>query len=310
MDYSIVVPVFKAEATLPELYRRLVATMAELGRPFELIFVDDNSPDGSWELLRSLRDDDSRVRCYQLMRNYGQQNATMCGMRQARGRFIITLDDDLQNPPEEIPLLLAELEKGYDVVYAVYDLKRHGWYRRLGSRLVNKFFTWTFPSWGPVSAFRALRTELAQRIFGYDLNFTHLNGLMAWYTDRVSRVVVRHDPRGQGRSGYTFGRLLGLSINLMTNFSLRPLQVATYVGLLFATIGFGMGAYFILKKWALDIPVNGFTAIIVSISFFSGMILVFLGIIGEYLGRIHMNINRKPQFSIRPEAGHPPDESS
>ena len=308
--YSAVVPVYNAESTLIELHRRIVETLEKLGVPFELIFIDDNSDDGSWEILRSLRDCDARVRCYQLMRNFGQQNATMCGFRQACGRILVSLDDDLQNPPEEIPLLLAELEQGYDVVFGVYELKRHGLYRRLGSWLINKFYAWTFRTRGRVSAFRALRAELAERLLDYDLNFTYINGLIAWYTERVSRVVVRHESRNLGQSGYTLRRLLNLSTNMMTNFSLLPLQIATCAGLLFASVGFVLGATFVVRKLAYGSAVSGFTAIIVSISFFSGMILLFLGIIGEYVGRIHMNINRKPQFSIRPEEDHDERSSS
>jgi undecaprenyl-phosphate 4-deoxy-4-formamido-L-arabinose transferase len=299
--YSVVVPVYNAEETLEELVLRITQTFAKLNETYELLFIDDNSKDRSWEILRSLRERHPEIRCYQLMRNYGQQNATMCGFRQAKGRYIITLDDDLQNPPEEIPSLIKELEKDYDVVFGVYESKKHGRYRRLGSLMINKFYALTFKTKGRVSAFRILRTDLAKKILEYDLNFSYINGLIAWYTDRVSRIYVQHQPRPQGRSGYTFRKLLNLSINMMTNFSLLPLQIASYVGVLFASAGFIIGVYFVVKRVLFGSNVSGFTAIIVSISFFSGMILFFLGIIGEYIGRIHLNINRRPQYSIRQE---------
>jgi undecaprenyl-phosphate 4-deoxy-4-formamido-L-arabinose transferase len=225
----------------------------------------------------------------------------MCGFRQAIGRYIITLDDDLQNPPEEIPSLIAELEKGYDVVFGIYESKKHRRYRRWGSWMINKFYSLTFKTKGRVSAFRLLNSDLAKNILEYDLNFSYINGLIAWYTDRVSRIYVQHQPRPQGRSGYTFRKLLALSINMMTNFSLLPLQIASYAGALFASAGFLIGAYFAVKRVLFGSSVSGFTAIIVSISFFSGMILFFLGILGEYIGRIHLNINRRPQYSIRQE---------
>ena len=299
--YSVVVPVYNAEETLEELVSRLKQMFAKLNETYELVFIDDNSKDRSWEILRSLRERHPEIRCYQLMRNYGQQNATMCGFRQAKGRYIITLDDDLQNPPEEIPSLITELEKGYDVVFGVYESKKHGRYRRLGSLMINKFYALTFKTRGRVSAFRILRSDLAKKILEYDLNFSYINGLIAWYTDRVSQIYVQHRPRPQGRSGYTLRKLLPLSINMMTNFSLLPLQIASYAGVLFASAGFIIGVYFAVKRVVFGSNVSGFTAIIVSISFFSGMILFFLGIIGEYIGRIHLNINRRPQYSIRQE---------
>jgi glycosyltransferase involved in cell wall biosynthesis len=300
-EYSVVVPVYNAEETLEELVLRLAQTFAKLNVSYELVFIDDNSPDRSWEILRSLRERHAEIRCYQLMRNYGQQNATMCGFRQAKGRYIITLDDDLQNPPEEIPALITELKKGYDVVFGVYESKKHGRYRRLGSWMINKFYVLTFKTKGRVSAFRILRSDLAKRLLEYDLNFSYINGLIAWYTDRVSRIYVPHQPRPQGRSGYTFRKLLVLSINMMTNFSLLPLQIASYTGVLFASTGFIIGVYFAVKRVLFGSIVSGFSAIMVSISFFSGMILLFLGILGEYIGRIHLNINRRPQYSIRQE---------
>jgi undecaprenyl-phosphate 4-deoxy-4-formamido-L-arabinose transferase len=299
--YSVVVPVYNAEETLEELVSRLAQTFEKLNETYELIFIDDNSHDRSWEILRSLRERHPGIRCYQLMRNYGQQNATMCGFRQAKGRYIITLDDDLQNPPEEIPALITELEEGYDVVFGIYKSKKHGRYRRWGSWMINKFYALTFKSRGRVSAFRILRSELAKIILEYDLNFSYINGLIAWYTDRVSQIYVQHKPRPQGRSGYSFRKLLTLSINMMTNFSLLPLQIASYAGILFASAGFIIGVFFAVRRVLFGSDFSGFTAIIVSISFFSGMILFFLGIIGEYIGRIHLNINRRPQYSIRQE---------
>jgi glycosyltransferase involved in cell wall biosynthesis len=299
--YSVVVPVYNAEDSLEELVSRLVRTFEKINKSYELIFIDDNSNDRSWEILRSLREKHPEVRCYELMRNYGQQNATMCGFRLAKGRYVLTLDDDLQNPPEEIPSLITELEKGYDVVFGVYESKKHGRYRRLGSWLINKFYTLTFKSEGRVSAFRILHSELVKKILDYDLNFTYINGLISWYTDRISRVHVEHQDRPQGRSGYTLGKLLALSINMMTNFSLLPLQIASIAGLLFASAGFIFGLFFGVRRLLFGTNVSGFPAIIVSISFFSGMILFFLGVIGEYIGRIHLNINRRPQYSIRRE---------
>ena len=299
IQYSVVVPVFNGEKTLEELTVRLRNVLREMGTTYELIFVDDNSSDKSWDVIHSMREKHAWIRGFRLSRNYGQQNATMCGLKEARGEFIITLDDDLQNPPEEIPALIAEIQNGYDVVFGVNNDKKHPKYRLLGSRIINKFYAWTFNTQGRVSAFRILRRDLVERILDYDLNYTYINGLIAWYTKRVSQVEVEHEVRSQGRSGYNLKKLFALSLNMITNFSLLPLQIASISGLLFVSIGFIMGAFFAVKRLFFGSNVSGFTAIIASISFFSGMILFCLGIIGEYLGRIHLNINRKPQYSIR-----------
>jgi len=301
LEYSIVIPVFNAEKNLEELAIRLKKVLDRLNESYELIFIDDNSSDRSWEILRSFRDKDIRIKCFQMMRNFGQQNATMCGLRQARGRFIITMDDDLQHPPEEIPALIAEIKQGYDVVFGVPSSKKSRLHRRLGSWLTMKFYSWTFRIKGKGSAFRIIRSELAKQVLSYDLNYTYINGLIAWYTTRISQVTVSHQSRVHGKSGYTLSRLFALSFNMITNFSLLPLQIATMAGFLFALLGFLIGIFFIVKKLAFGTPVSGFTAIIASISFFSGMILLFLGIIGEYLGRIHQNISRKPQYITRQE---------
>ena len=301
MVYSVVIPVYNGENTLEELTSRLSKVMDSLEQPYELIFIDDSSRDNSWNVLSTLRHKNLHLKCFRLMRKYGQQNATMCGFMKAEGKYVITLDDDLQNPPEAIPELIEEIQKGFDVVFGIYEHKKHRLYRRWGSHLVNKFYALTFQSEHRVSAFRIMRAELSKNILDYDLNYTYINGLLSWYTDRISHVIIPHRDRATGKSGYSFKKLLALSLNMMTNFSILPLQIASLAGILFSCFGFGMGVFFVIKRLLLGSSVSGFTALMASISFFSGVILFFLGIIGEYLGRIHLNINRKPQFCIREE---------
>jgi len=307
MVYSVVIPVYNGENTLEELTIRISKVMDSLEPPYEIIFIDDSSRDHSWNVLSTLRQKHPHLRCFRLTRNYGQQNATMCGFMKATGKYVITLDDDLQNPPETIPALIEEIQKGFDVVFGIYEHKKHRLYRRWGANLVNKFYALTFKSEHRVSAFRIMRSELSKSILDYDLNYTYINGLLSWYTDRISHVLVPHKDRAIGKSGYTIKKLLALSLNVMTNFSILPLQIASLVGILFSCLGFGMGVFFVIKRLLLGSSVSGFTALIASISFFSGMILFFLGIIGEYLGRIHLNINHKPQFCIREEHEKPTD---
>jgi undecaprenyl-phosphate 4-deoxy-4-formamido-L-arabinose transferase len=238
------------------------------------------------------------------MRNFGQHNALMCGLRHATGRCIVTLDDDLQNPPEEIPKLLEAVEKGEcDLVYGVYESKKHVRWRNMGSRIVNTFFRVVFKSPVTVTSFRAIRQELVAAALSYNLNFTYLDGLFAWNTQRVGQVAVEHRERCDGRSGYSLSKLLHLALNLFTNFSLIPLQAVSVIGLLAATGGIATGIYYLVLFLTAKITVPGFASIITAVLVLGGIQLLALGMIGEYLGRVHLNINRKPQYTIREVRG-------
>jgi glycosyltransferase involved in cell wall biosynthesis len=298
---SVVVPVYKSRETLNELADRVVRTFATIGSKFELVFVDDDSHDCSWNAIYQLSEElPSQVVAIRLMRNFGQHNALMCGFRHAQGQFIITMDDDLQNPPEEIPKLLAAIrEGGYDLVYGVPIEKQHAFGRNLGSRLVNWFFRIVFRIPVTVTSFRVIRRELLDAILTYNLNFTYIDGLLAWNTQRVGQVTVEHHPRKTGRSGYSLGKLLTLAFNLFTNFSLIPLQVASGIGLVAAVLGLLTGAYYLVQALFSTIAVPGYASIIVAVLTLGGLQLLALGVIGEYVGRLHLNVNRKPQYTVR-----------
>ncbi len=298
---SLVIPVYRSRETLEPLMQRIDATMTAIGRDYEVVFVDDASPDDSWQVLLRLQSRyPERMTVVQLMRNFGQHNALMCGLRQVRGRIVVTLDDDLQNPPEEIPRLLKALESGgYDLVYGVPVQKQHSPGRRLGSWVVNAFFRLVFRTTARVTSFRALRRELVETVLDYDLNFTFLDGLFAWNTQRIGQTEVEHHPREQGRSGYSLAKLLTLALNLFTNFSLLPLQLASGLGFGAAAAGLLLGLYYLTLALLQNIAVPGYASIIVAVLVLGGLQLLAIGVIGEYIGRMHLNVNRKPQYSIR-----------
>jgi undecaprenyl-phosphate 4-deoxy-4-formamido-L-arabinose transferase len=305
MDLSVVIPVYRSATTLPELVGRLLDVLDAAAPSSEIVLVDDGSPDESWRVLHALRrQHPDRLIAVRLMRNYGQHNALMCGFRHARGRVVVTLDDDLQNPPEEIPRLLDALHSAdLDLVYGVPDVKRHAGWRNLGSALVTGFYRLVFRSPVRISAFRAIRRELLQTIFAYDLNFTFVDGLLAWNTQRVGQVAVAHHPRARGRSGYSLGRLAALALNLFTNFSLLPLQLVSACGLLTALGGLATAGYYLVQYLRANISVPGYASTIVAILVLGGVQLLALGIMGEYLGRLHLNVNRKPQYFERQVLG-------
>ncbi|MHB8971963.1 MAG: glycosyltransferase family 2 protein [Pirellulaceae bacterium] len=301
IEASIVVPVYNSADTLHELVRRTIAILDGLFSSYEIILVDDGSADRSWQVLRELQaKHPGHLVVIQLMRNFGQHNALMCGLRHVRGRLVVTMDDDLQTPPEEIPKLVRRIEDGqFDLVYARYESKQHGLWRNMGSGLVTLFYRIVFRSRVKVTSFRIMRRELSDKILSYDLNFTYLDGLLAWNTQSIDDVAVEHHARASGRSGYSLAKLVILAMNLFTNFSLFPLQIVSLIGFVFALFGFTLGTYYIFRAVFRLIEVPGYASIIVSIFVLGGAQLLALGVLGEYLGRLHLNVNRKPQYGIR-----------
>ena len=302
VDLSVVIPVYNSAPTLEALAERLSRVCDGLGVSWEVVFIDDNSRDESWQTLLKLRQRDPvRTTIVQLMRNFGQHNALMCGFHHARGRFIATLDDDLQNPPEEIPRLLEAIQsRELDLIYGSIDgPKQHGVLRNLGSKLINRFGQFVFQTSVTGSSYRIIRRELVQSILTYQLNYTFIDGLLAWNSQRIGALPVLHHERAAGTSGYSFRRLVLHAVNLLTNFSLIPLQVVSLLGTTAAAAGFALGLWFVLAHFLGWITVSGYASLIVTILILGGVQLLSLGVMGEYLGRVHLNINRKPQFVVR-----------
>lgn len=298
---SIVVPVYNSARTLAQLHLRLTAVLSPLGKNYEIILVDDGSRDESWAELEALRAcDPAHIVAVQLMRNYGQHNALMCGLSIARGAHVITMDDDLQNPPEEIPRMLAHIEQNcLDLVYGCPNDRKHAGWRNLGSAIVWHFYRTVFRNPVTPTPFRVMRHQLARSVQFYDLNFTYLDGLLAWCTSRIGAVEVAHHARVEGRSNYSISKLLGLALNLYTNFSLLPLQLVSGIGFLTAFSGFLLGGYYLFQSLVSNIAVPGFASTIIAVLILGGVQLLALGVIGEYVGRLHLNVNRKPQFVVR-----------
>jgi glycosyltransferase involved in cell wall biosynthesis len=297
---SVVVPVFRSQDSLRELHRRLVGVL-ELHVPeFEIIMVEDCGGDLSWDVIRELATTDCRVIGLQLSRNYGQHNALLCGIRMARGDIVVTLDDDLQNPPEEIPALLAKLKEGYDVVYGRPRQEQHGFLRDAASRITKIALQSAMgaETASQVSAFRAFRTRLRESFEAYRSPTVNIDVLLTWGTTRFSSVVVRHDERSVGVSGYTLRKLINHALNMMTGFSTLPLQMASVMGFIFALFGFGLLLYLLGRYLAFGSVVPGFTFLASIIVIFSGVQLFALGIFGEYLARMHFRSMERPPYTI------------
>ena len=297
---SVVIPVYNSAETLPELNHRLELVLENLvGPQHEIIYINDSSVDPSWSRLKKIASQNDKVIAINLTRNFGQHNAIMCGFAQARGRFVVTIDDDLQIPPEEIPKIFEHIQSGYDVVYGVYGQKQHTAFRNFSSRLIQYAYRRTFDLNIGITSFRIIRQEIVQFMLSYEKSFTYIDGLLAWFTQNIGNVSVEHQKRKVGTSGYSLKNLIILALNMMTNFSIVPLQLASLTGFVFSLVGFFLGSYFLLKKIFWGIPVSGFSSIIVAITMFSGVQLLTIGILGEYIGRIHINVSKRPQYAIK-----------
>ncbi|HEY3417618.1 MAG TPA: glycosyltransferase family 2 protein [Armatimonadota bacterium] len=299
---SVIVPVYNSEGTLPALIDRLRVVLADAVPCFEVILVDDGSRDRSWPVVEELSAQFPWVRGIHLARNYGQHNALLCGIRTARYTVTVTIDDDLQNPPEEIPRLLAVLGDGYDVVYGTPEREQHGLWRDLASRMTKLALQNAMgqETARKVSAFRAFRTRVRAAFTSYQNPFVSIDVLLTWGTTRFTALPVAHRPRTIGTSNYTLRKLVVHALNMVTGFSTLPLQLASVLGFLMTLFGVGVLIYVLINylRQHGNVPVAGFTFLASIISIFSGAQLLALGIIGEYLARMHFRMLERPSYVV------------
>jgi glycosyltransferase involved in cell wall biosynthesis len=297
---SIVIPVYNGAGSITELVGALEELAIEGGH--EIVLVNDGSPDNSLEVCSALvKEARVPITLVNLARNYGEHNAVMAGLRHASGAHVITMDDDLQNPPEEVERLLAfAQETGKDVIYTYYDDKQHAAWRNLGSRFTNWVadFVLEKPKGLYLSSFRCMSAFVVNEITRYEGPFPYIDGLILQVTHDIGRLMVRHLPRAAGRSNYTLRRLLRLWMSMFVNFSVMPLRISTIAG--FALSGLGaLGGAMAIAEALLYSPPAGWASLMAAVLLLSGVQLVILGIVGEYLGRLYLTANRKPQSVIR-----------
>ena len=301
---SVVIPVYRAEATLETLYRQLVETLPALAADYEIIFVEDCGKDGSWAVISRLAAADPKVRGLRMSRNYGQHNALLAGIRLARHDLILTMDDDLQHPVTEIATLLAKLGDN-DVVYGAPLKEQHGLLRNLASRLTKIALAEAMgaETARSVSAFRIFRTRLRDGFADYRSPFVSIDVLLTWTTSAFTAVRVKHTPRTEGVSGYTLRKLIQHAVNLMTGFTTLPLQVASVVGFAFVLFGFVILGVVLLNYLIRGGVVPGFASVASLIVIFSGAQLFALGVIGEYLARMHFRTMDRPTYVVAETLG-------
>ncbi len=310
---SVVIPVYNGSETLAPLAEQLAVVLPQISDRFEVIMVNDGSPDDSWRVISHLRQQYPWLRGVNLMRNYGQHNATLCGVREARCEVTVTMDDDLQHPPEEIPSLVAKLRDGFDVVYGIPQKRPHSWWRNGFSVLIKRLLAQVMGirTIRDIGAFRAFRTRLRQAFANYGNPNVILDVLLSWGTSRFATVTVNEKPREVGQSNYNFLKLFRVAMVVLTGFSTVPLRLASMLGFGFTLFGVIIFLYvFIVTLSQGSLP--GFPFLASIISLFSGTQLFALGIIGEYLARVFDRSMDHPAYVIDEETSngqaHPIDE--
>lgn len=297
---SVIIPVYNGAETIIPLTERLLKVLPDLFEFYEIILVDDCSPDNSWNVLKDLREKNPNVvRSIHLARNFGQHNATLCGIRAARYEICITMDDDLQHPPEQLPLLIEELNKGYDVVYAIPKKLPHSWWRNLGSKMTKLILSkiMGIPI-REIGAFRVFRTYLRDAFADYRSPEVYIDPLLAWGTKNFSHVLVEEDKREIGESNYSFAKLVKASLLILTGYSTAPLRFSSMLGFLFMLFGFAILIYVLVITITLG-STPGFPFLASIISIFAGVQLFTLGIIGEYLARVYDRASDRPPYVVR-----------
>lgn len=287
MTCSVVIPVYRGEATLALLVEQLSRVLPSVSTSYEAILVNDGSPDDSWTVIEGLAKTYPWVRGIALMRNYGQENATLCGIRAACYDVIVTMDDDLQHDPMELPKLLAKLDEGYDVVYGVPRFRRQQWWKSISSDIVKRVISSLIgsPAIRGISSYKAFRGHLKQAFASIASPDVQIDVLLSWATTRFASVQIEEAPRAQGRSNYSVMKLIKVSLLVMTNYTTIPLRFASMLGFVFTLIGLFVLIYVVVVYFTAG-SIPGFSFLASAITIFSGVQLFALGIIGEYLARI------------------------
>ena len=304
---SILIPVYNSENTIDKVVEGLINDLGSLYK-LEIILVNDNSADTSEEVCISLFEKHKEiVKFFSLSKNVGEHNAVMAGMNKVTGDYVVIMDDDFQNPTSEVLKLVEKiLADKCDVVYSYYEEKKHSFFRNAGSWFNDKAANLMLkkPADLYLSSFKLLNKFLVKEIIKYQAPFPYIDGIILQITDNIGKVKVEHASRTEGRSGYTLKKLISLWLNMFTNYSILPLRVSIILGLILASFGFIVGVIFVIEKFLDPTVPLGFTSLFVSISIFGGVQLIMLGMAGEYIGRIFLSLNKKPQFTIRKTYEH------
>ena len=311
IDVSVVVPVYGGSAALAELCERVAAAMSAAGYRHELILVDDRGQNEAWPIIRSLAERHSEVVGLRLGRNFGQHAATICGIEHARGTWVVTMDDDLEHPPEAIATLVAAGDEEHPLVYGVFAQRTHAGYRNLSSELMRRTLKHAFPDLNEhYTSFRAIHASLAKHLPGFGLSKPYIDGMLSWMTSSVRTMEVTHSERRHGKSTYTLRKLLSLALNIFVTFSHLPLRIASYSGAVLAMVSFVYLMYVLYGRFSGSITNPGYTSLMSVVLLACGIQLLILGVIGEYIGRLMGAAYRKPVYLVESRIGGLPSDAA
>ncbi len=298
---SFVIPCYRSEKTVSNVVERIIETVQKDGRfDYEIICVNDYSPDNTYQVLKKLAVN-PKIKVINFSRNFGQHSALMAGFHYVSGDYIVCMDDDGQNPPEEMFKLIDKIEEGYDLVSAKYVHKKHSLFRRLGSKVSFAMSSYLVgkPKDIDLNSYYVVKRYVIDEVIKYDNPYPFVHGLILRITRNMANVVIDHKDREVGKSGYNLKKLIGLWMNGFTAFSEKPLRLASVIGVLCAFFGFVYAVVIVVRKFVHPEIMLGYSSIMAAILFFSGIIMLFLGLLGEYIGRMYISINNAPQFAIK-----------
>ena len=304
IDISIVTPVYNSENNLVELHKQIRHTLVDL--KFELILVNDQSKDNSWKVIEKLTQEFTNIIGINLRKNSGQDNAIFAGIQYAKGNYIVIIDDDLQHSPRDIIKLYEEVKKGYDVCYANFENKKQALWKNIGSWLNGKMAEIIIakPKDIYLSPFKIIKKDIIDEVKSTNYLYPYIDGIIFSITNNITQIDAKHYDRFSGVSNYTLLESIKVFMKLATGFSVFPLRVASFMGVLTSICGFILGLYFIIEYFLISASPEGWTSMIVIVLFLGGIILISLGIVGEYLGRIYLSINKKKSYSVKKELNY------
>lgn len=303
---SFVIPCYRSERTIEMVVREITDAMKEMNDfSYEVILVNDASPDNVWQIIKALSETDQHIVGVNLAKNFGQHSALMAGYHFVTGDIVVSLDDDGQTPADEAPKLIQKICEGYDVVYARYKKNMESPFRRFGSKVNSKMAEYMIgkPKNIAIQSYYAARRFVVDEIIKYENSYPYIFGLVFRTTKNIGNVEVNHRSRSIGTSGYTLPKLIGLWMNGFTAFSIKPLRIATVLGIVSSIVGFLLGMFFVIRKFIVPTVPLGYSSIISAVMLIGGLNLLMLGVVGEYIGRIYICINRSPQFVVKETVG-------
>lgn len=300
---SFVIPCYYSEKTLAPVVENIINEFSN--RPIEIVLVNDGSTDGTFSVIQELCAKYEFIKGVNLAKNFGQDGARMAGYRFCTGDYIVSLDDDGQNPPAEAHKLIAKLEEGYDVVFGKYTVKKHSWFKNFGSKVNDRMANIVIgkPKDITLCSYFVMTKFVAEEIIKYNGAFPYVWGLILRSTNRIANAVIEHREREVGETTYTFAKLLGLWLNGFTAFSVKPLRMASFLGVLFAAFGFLFVTYILIATLFFGATTQGWASLMSMLLIIGGTLMMMIGLLGEYVGRIYLNGNKAPQFVIRETTG-------